>query len=69
MAVISVDYILKYILLNENIRILIGISMQFIAKGPIGNKPALVQIMALHRAADKPVYFADIYIHHSASVN
>ena len=69
MVDISADYILKYIFLDENSRILIGISMQFVAKVPIDNKPALVQIMSWHRAADKPAYFADIYIRHSASVS
>ena len=36
----------KRIFLNENIIILIEISLKFVPKGPINNIPALVQIMA-----------------------
>ena len=49
------DNIIKYILLNENISILIKISLKFISKGPINNIPALVQIMAWRRPGDKPL--------------
>ena len=38
--------IFKYIFLDENIWILIKISLKCVAKGPINNIPALVQIMA-----------------------
>ena len=37
------DDIFKCIFLNENVRILIGISLNFILKGPINNIPALAQ--------------------------
>ena len=47
--------IFKYIFLNENIYILIKISLKFVPKGPINNIPALVQIMARHRPGDKPL--------------
>ena len=36
------DDILKYIFLNENIWIPIGISLKFVPKGPIDNIPAWV---------------------------
>ena len=35
--------------------ICIQISPKFVHKGPNDNKPALVQIMASHRAGDKPL--------------
>ena len=41
--------------LNENVRILIKISLKFVPKGPIDNTPALVQIMAWRRPGDKPL--------------
>ena len=49
------DDIFKCILLNENVFILIKISLKFIPKGPINNIPALVQIMAWSRPGDKPL--------------
>ena len=45
----------KRIFLNENVRILIKISLKFVPKGPINNNPALVQIMAWRRSGDKPL--------------
>ena len=45
----------KRIFLNENVRILIKISLKFVTKGPIINIPALVQIMAWRRSGDKPL--------------
>ena len=36
------DSIFRYILVNENVRILIKISLNFVPKGSIDNKPALV---------------------------
>ena len=47
--------IFKSILLNENIFTSIQISLKFVPNGPIGNKSALVQVMAWHRADDKPL--------------
>ena len=41
----------KCIFLNENVWILIKISLKFVPKGPINNIPVLVHIMAWHRAA------------------
>ena len=48
------DDIFKSIFFNENIHILIKISLTFVPKAPINNIPALVQIMAWHRPGDKP---------------
>ena len=41
--------------LNENVRISIKISLEFVPKGPINNIPALVQIMVWRRSGDKPL--------------
>ena len=49
------DDIFKRILSNENVWILIKISLKFVPKGPINNIPALVQIMAWRRSGDKPL--------------
>ena len=49
------DDTFKRIFLNENIRILIKISLKFVPKVPINNIPALVQIMAWCRPGDKPL--------------
>ena len=49
------DDILKWIFLNENVWILIEISLKFVPRGPIYNIPALVQIMAWHWPGDKPL--------------
>ena len=50
-----VDDIFKCIFRNENVWILIKISLKFVPKGPINNFPTLVQIMALRRPGDKPL--------------
>ena len=55
MAAIVADDMFKWIFLNENGRILIQISLKFVPRGPIDNKPALVQIMAWRRPGDKPL--------------
>ena len=49
------DNIFKCILVNENVRIVIKISLKFVPKDPINYIPALVQIMAWHRPGDKPL--------------
>ena len=49
------DDIFKCIFLNENVWILLQISLKFVPKGPINNIPALVQIMAWRRPGDKPL--------------
>ena len=55
MATILADSILEWIFLNENVRILIQISLKFVPKSPIDNKPALVQVMAWRQTGDKPL--------------
>ena len=49
------DDIFKRIFLNQNVRIPINISLEFVPKGPINNIPALVEIMAWRRPGDKPL--------------
>ena len=49
------DDISKSIFFNENIQILIKISLTFVSKAPINNIPALVLIMAWRRPGDKPL--------------
>ena len=55
MAAILADDIFESIFLNENDRILIQISMKFIPRSAIDNKPALVQVMVWRRRGDKPL--------------
>ena len=50
------DYIFKCIFLNENVWILIKISLPFVPKGRVNNIPALIQIMAWRRQGDKPLF-------------
>ena len=45
----------KCIFLNENDRILILISLKFVPRSSIDNKPALVQVMAWHQTGNKPL--------------
>ena len=47
--------IFKCILLNEDIWILLKISLKFVPKVRINNIPALVQIMAWRRPGDEPL--------------
>ena len=49
------DDIFKCIFLNENLWILIKISLKFVPKGSINNIPALLQVMAWRRPGDKPL--------------
>ena len=49
------DDIFMCIFINENCCILIKFSLKYVRKGPIDNNPALVQIMAWRRPADKPL--------------
>ena len=55
MTAILTDDIFKCIFLNENDRISIWISLKFVRRSPIDNKPALVQVMTWHRTGDKPL--------------
>ena len=52
------DDIFKCIFLNENICILINISLKFVRKGQINNIPSLVQVIAWRRPGDKPLFEA-----------
>ena len=49
------DDTFKRIFINENVRISINISLNYVPKGLINNIPALVQIMAWRRPSDKPL--------------
>ena len=70
MAAILADDIFKCIFLNQNYRILIQISLKFVPRSPIDNKPALVQVMAWRRTGDKSLpepmlaQFTDAYMRH-----
>ena len=50
------DIIFKIIFLYAYYCISIKISLNFVPKGPIYNKPALVQVMAWHQIGNKPLY-------------
>ena len=50
------DDIFKCNLLNENVWILIKISLKFVPRDPINNILALVQIMAWRRPGEKPLF-------------
>ena len=64
------DNIFKCIFLNENDRIQIQISLKFVPRSPIDNKPALVPVMAWRRTGAKPLpepmmtQLIDSYMHH-----
>ena len=70
MADISADNIFKWIFLNEKDKIPIQISPKLVPRGPIDNKPALVQVMVWRRTGDKPLpepmmaQFTDAYMRH-----
>ena len=49
------DDVFRCIFLNENIWILLKISLKFVPKGLINNIPSLVQIMAWRRPGNKPL--------------
>ena len=49
------DLIFKWIFLNENVWIVIKVSLKFVSNGLMNNIPALVQIMAWRRPGDKPL--------------
>ena len=64
----------KCISVNENDCLSIKISLKFVSKDPIDNKPELVQIMTWGRLGDKPLsapmiaQFTDAYMRHSGSM-
>ena len=49
------DNVFKCIYLNENVWILLKISLKFVPKGPVNNIPSLVQVMAWCRPGNKPL--------------
>ena len=49
------DNIFRCIFFNENLWILIKISLKFIPKGQINKIPALAEMMAWRRPGDKPL--------------
>ena len=55
MAAILADDIFKCIFWNENDIIPIQLGLKFVARSPIDNKPALVQVKAWRRIGDKPL--------------
>ena len=69
-AAIVADDNFKCIFLNENDRIRIRISLKFVPRSPVDNKPALIQVMAWCRTGDKPypeqmlTHFTDAYMRH-----
>ena len=70
MAAILADDIFKCILLNRKDKTPIKISLKLVPRGPIDNKPALVQVMVWRRTGDKPLpkpmmaQFTDAYMRH-----
>ena len=70
MAANLADSIFNRIFLNENVWILIEISLKFVPKGPIDNMQALLRVMAWHRVGYKPLpetmlnQFIDAYMRH-----
>ena len=70
MAAILADDTFKRIFLNEKDRIPIRISLKFVPRSSVDNKPALVQAMAWRRTGDKPLpepkitLFTDAYMRH-----
>ena len=68
------DDIFKCIFLNENVWILIKISLKFVPEGPINNIPTLVQMIAWLWQGNKPlsepmIDYQCIYMHHLASMS
>ena len=64
------DDVFRCIFVNEKFCILISILLKFVPKGPIDNKPELVEIMAWRGLGAKPLSepmlkrFTDTYMHH-----
>ena len=70
MAAILAKDIFKWIFLNENGIILIQISLKFVPRSPLDNKPALVHVMVWLWTGNKPLpepmitQFTDAYMRH-----
>ena len=71
----GVDNTFKCFFLNENVRILIEISLKFYSKGLINNIPATIQVMAWCQPGNKPLSGPMMIsllmhnMHHSASMH
>ena len=69
------DDIIKSIFMNEKFCIVFQISLRFVPKGSIDNKPAYDQVMAWRRPGDKPLsepmltQFANAYMRHSGEMS
>ena len=55
MDAILADDNFKCIFFNENDRILIRISLEFVPRSAINNNPALVQVMTWQQRGDRPL--------------
>ena len=70
MVTILAGNIFNCIFFNENDKIPIQISLKYVPRSPIDNKPALVQVMAWRRTGAKPLLglmmtqFIDVYMRH-----
>ena len=70
MAAILSDDISKSIFLDEHDRIPIQISLKFVPRSPIDNKPEMVELMAWCQTGDEPLseqiltQFTDAYMRH-----
>ena len=70
MAAILADDNFKCIFLNEYDRIPIQVSLKFVPRSAINNKPASVQVMAWRRTGHRPLsepmlnQFTDAYVRH-----
>ena len=70
MAASFADDNFNCIFLNENEKIPIRFSLNFIPRSPIDDKPALVEVMAWRRTGDKPlpepmlIQLIDAYMRH-----
>ena len=70
MAATLADDIFRCIFVNENVCILIKISLKFVPYGPIDDTHALAKIMAWFRIGEKPLseamltWFTDAYMRH-----
>ena len=69
------DDIFKGIFFNKNVLIAIKISLKFVPRALVNNNPSLVQKRTWRRTISKPLceammaYFADAYMHRSASMS
>ena len=75
MAANLADNIFDCIFLKENDRIPIQISLKYVPRSPIDNKPALVQVMVWRLFGAKPlpepmmIQFFDAYMHHQGEMS